>query len=1064
MTAAAPEQPEAPRSPGSGGGLIRLAIGRPVTVLVGVLLLILFGLLSLRDVPIQLTPDVIVPTVSIRTRWPGAAPTEVETEILAQQEEVLKSLPNLVKMTALARADQGELTLELVVGSSLEEALVRVTNRLSQVPSYPAEAREPVVSTANASGPPLAVAHIQADDGREVAPYRTWVENKILPRLERLEGVATVFLIGGQDKEIEIAFDPHKLAARKLTLSKVAQVIRGELRDVSGGDLSLGKRRYLVRTPVAPVKPRQLEQVVLASAADGSPIRLGDVAKARYGLRKPGALAFADGRPSLALLFFREAGSNVLETTRAIRRTVAELQRSRLDAEGLRCRLVFDQTGYITGSLRLVQTNLFIGAGLATLVLLLFLRSVRGAALVSVAIPICVIGTALGMALLGRTINIVSLAGMAFAVGMVVDNSIVVLENIHTWQLRGEPPARAALEGTREVWGAILASTMTTAVVFVPIIGWKDEVGALLRDIAVAMSVAVFVSLVVSVLVISAFAGRVLRERQRSVTAAERVGAALRARIGSWARWVAGSVPRSLTVVALAIGGSVAVVLLLLPSMEYLPTGNRNLVFGIMIPAPGVSVEELARVGKGVQGGLMPHASESDPSKLLKRFFYVARPERVFMGGVAHRPEQVGDVVRLIRRVQGKVAGVYRIVTRASLFGRRIGGGRAIEIDISGPKLADLVRVGGAMMGALRKALPGAQARPIPTLDLGAPEVRAIPRREQLAQLGMTPAELGLAVDALVDGAIIGELSQPGQPRLDVVLEARGKRATPGLLRTKGATGLHRTGTSIRTPEQLAAAPVATPGGKVVPLGTLAEIREVLGPTVIQRLERQRAITLQVSPPASVPLEEALARVREQVVGGLRAKGAFPAGVRVSISGTAGQLESAQSRLGWILLLAVLISLLLMAAIFEDFIAPLAILISVPLAAAGGVLGLRLVDSLLGRQPLDMMTALGFLILIGVVVNNAILVVDGALARLREGLRLADAVSEAVMRRVRPILMATLTSLAGLAPLVVASGFGSELYRGIGSVVLGGLALATVLTIFVVPAAFSLLWRLRGYN
>lgn len=1036
--------PQAERSErDSGGSLIRVAIERPVTVVVCVLLVLLFGALSLASIPIQLTPDIVVPTVTVQTEWPGAAPTEVEAEILDEQEDVLEDLPGLERMTSLASPNRARVKLELKVGASLEDALVRVTNRLAQVTDYPESARPPVVSTANSNGPPLAVVLIQSQSGGSMNRYRTWVEHEILPSLERIRGVADVRLIGGRDREIEISFDPAALASRGLPLERVARLIQAELRDISGGDVTMGKRRYLVRTPVAPDRPKQLEELVLSTSDEGIPVRLGDVAQVRYGLRKPRAQVFSDGSPSLALLFHREAGSNVLEVTQKIKKTVAELQRARVAALGLKMRLVFDQTGYIHGALDLVRQNLLIGAVLAVAVLLFFLRSASAAAVVSISIPVCVIGTALGMALLGRTVNIVSLAGMAFAVGMVVDNSIVVLENIHTWRGLGYSPARAALVGTREVWGAILASTLTTAVVFIPIAGWQDEVGELLRDVAVAISVAVFISLAVSVFVISSLSARLLRRPPREAGGVFAAGGArIRGWIGRCVAWIVSSWSRALLVAALAMGGAVGVSWALLPPMEYLPTGNRNMVFGILVPPPGYAVEELARIGKRVQKQMVRHTQvERDGVPAIARSFFVALPERAFMGASAVDPQRTDGVMQFMRRVQGQIPGVFRIATRASLFGRRIGGGRSIEIDISGADLRKLVAAGRRLMGAVRKALPGAQARPIPSLDLGAPELQVHPRRKQLSAVGMTGAELGLAVDALVDGAIIGELSRRGEPKLDVVLRARARR--------------------IRTPEALAAAPIATPQGKVVPLASLAEVPEVLGPSVIQRIERRRAITIMIAPPKAIPLERAMAKVRRDVLRPALRSGELGDGVRFDVAGTAGQLERAKGRLGWVLALAVLICALLMAAVFEDFLAPLAIIVTVPLAAAGGLAGLWLVDRLLGRQPLDMMTAMGFLILVGVVVNNAILVVDGALARMREGEPLADAVAGAVQRRVRPIFMSTLTSLAGLLPLVLATGFGSELYRGVGSVVLAGLAVATVLTLFVVPAAFSLLWRLR---
>jgi len=309
----------------------------------------------------------------------------------------------------------------------------------------------------------------------------------------------------------------------------------------------------------------------------------------------------------------------------------------------------------------------------------------------------------------------------------------------------------------------------------------------------------------------------------------------------------------------------------------------------------------------------------------------------------------------------------------------------------------------------------------------------------------MGGAELGLVVDSLIDGAIIGEFTPEGQPKLDVVLRA----VTDG-------------GALLPDAPALLSAPVATPRGLTVPLGALARVEERLGPSVIRHLERRRAITLNVSPPESLPLEEAIDTIRNDVIGGLEAQGAVPAGVEFGLSGAAGKLEVAQGQFANILLLAVIISFLLIAALFEDFISPLAVLMSVPLAAAGGAGGLWLVDAFLGKQPLDLMTALGFLILIGVVVNNAILVVDGSLTRLRAGSTLEEAVPLAVEARVRPIFMTTATSLAGLLPMVIFSGSGSELYRGVGAIVLGGLLLSTVLTLYVVPSAFTLLWRLRG--
>ena len=1032
------------------GNLIRLAVSRPVTVFVGVVLVVLFGTLSVTGLPIQLTPDITVPTMTISTRWPGASPLEVESEILEPQEDALKSVPDLVKMESSAKPDEASITLEFEVGTDLDEALVQVNNRLTQVPDYPDAAREPVISPSDSAGPPLAVVTIKSrTPGQPVGQYRTWVEQEILPRIERIGGVASIRHIGGRDSRIHVDFDMAELAARRITVQQVAFRIGAELTDVSAGDMDLGKRRYLVRTPVAPDDPAELETIVLGAAPDGTAIVLGDVARVYRGLRDPTNVAMSDNGPSMVLLLFREAGTNVLEVSQEVRDTIADLDETRFAPEGLEMSLVFDQVGYITGALDLVRTNLLIGAGLSILVLLLFLRSVAASAVISIAIPVCVLGTALGMSIMGRTINVVSLAGTAFAVGMVVDNSIVALESIDTWRRRGVPASEAAYRGVKEVWGALVASTATTAAVFIPIVAWQDEVGELLRDVAVAIALAVGVSLVVSVLVIPSFSARLLRplpagrDKARGVTA---LGAGIKRSIARQVGFLSRSWRRGLLVTVAAVAGAVALAQALLPAMEYLPTGNRNLIFGIMVPPPGYSPASMDAIAKQVQGDMASHTGvEVGGVPSISRTFFVGDPGRVVFGAVAEEPDQIVALLPYVREIGGKAPGSIAFASQASLFGRAIGSSRAVEVEISGSDLTGIIGLGGRLMGSIREAIPDAQIRPVPSLDLGAPEIHAVPRRESTAGLAVGGAELGLVVDAYVDGAIVGELGPQGQPKIDVALRA----LRPG-------------GSRVEDPEALKTAPVATPSGDVVPLSSLARIEERLGPTQIRRIERRRAIMLSVTPPDSVPLERAMAAIRDDVVAPMMASGQLPEGTQIELSGTAGKLEGAKTRLYEVLGMAVLISFLLLAALFEDFLAPVAVLVTVPLAGGGGVLGLWLVDTYLSKQPFDLMTALGFVILIGVVVNNAILVVDGALTRLRSGDRLDVAVPAAVQARVRPIFMSTATSLAGLLPLVIFPGSGAELYRGVGAVVLGGLALSTVLTLYVVPSFFVLLWRVRG--
>jgi HAE1 family hydrophobic/amphiphilic exporter-1 len=477
--------------------------------------------------------------------------------------------------------------------------------------------------------------------------------------------------------------------------------------------------------------------------------------------------------------------------------------------------------------------------------------------------------------------------------------------------------------------------------------------------------------------------------------------------------------------------------------MEYLPTGNRNLVFGVVLPPPGHSVSDLRATGFSNQAVMMKHTGrELDGIPAIHRSFFVGDPTRLFIGAVAEDPNRVRELRDFMRELHSRIPGVINFAAQAALFSPGIGEGRAIDIELSGTDLNDLVGTGRRLFGELRSLVPGSQLRPDPVLDEGAAELHVIPRREEIKKLGMTSTDLGLVADAYIDGAIIGEFSSEGQPKRDVVIKS-----------PSGPEGLKDVG--------ILSAPVATPAGTIVPFSSLATIERRLGPTTIKRLERRRGVVLQLTPPDEVPFEAALDKV-EQRVAELERKSFFPRGVKVSLGGSAGKLVAAQSEFAGVLLVAFAILALILTGLYQDFLLPWVVLVTVPLAAAGGILGLVAAGSLGTKLPLDLMTAVGFLILLGVVVNNAILVVDVALQRLREGASITEATAAALRSRMRPIFMTTLTSIAGLMPMVLGTGSGSELYRGIGTIVLGGLALSTVLSLVVVPSLFALTWHLRA--
>jgi HAE1 family hydrophobic/amphiphilic exporter-1 len=1034
------------------------SIRKPVSVTVGVLMIALFGLIAFYSIPIQLTPTVDRPRITVETTWRGASPQEIESELVKEQEDQLKSVDRLIRMTSESKDGVGTVILEFEVGTDIDAALLKVSNKLNQVPEYPAEADRPIISNVDIRANAIAwfILRPRPDNPINIYHLRDFAEDFIKPRLERVNGIAASNIFGGQERELRVEIDPYALAARGITVPQLGAVLARENQNISAGDFDEGKRRYVIRTVPEFRSPEEVEKVVLAYD-HGEPIYVRDVATVRLDYSDAAFVVRQNGHPAIAINTLRSTGSNVIETMRGVRQAVQELNAGVVGEGGLTLTQVYDETHYIDSAISLVEKNIVVGGTLAVLVLILFLRSISSTFIVGLAIPISAVGTFLGMSLLGRNLNVISLAGLAFAVGMLVDNSIVVLENIYRHCQMGKPRRQAAYDGAVEVWGAVLASTLTTIAVFLPVVFVQDEAGQLFRDIAIAISVAVALSLLVSMTVIPTLSARILRvsgerprQRVRNLWGILRYASRLVDAIATFVYWLCGSVLRRIVVVGvlttLALGGS----WLLMPDAEYLPEGNRNLILGILLPPPGYNLEEFKTIGRSIEADLRPlwDTTPGSPEAaklgqpLIDNFFYVARGRQVFMGVIAHQPQQARSLIPVVYRTLGKIPGMIPIVIQASLFQRNLGEGRSIDIEITGPHLEKLVQLGFKAFLGSRKLLSGAQVRPIPSLDLGNPEMQIIPDRDRMAELQLSGSDLGYIVRSLIDGVKVSEYEYEGN-KIDLIVRsaARFTQLTQDV-------------------ENLA---LNAPTGQVVTLGSLAQVLLVNGPEQINRIERQRSIVIRVIPPSEVPLQTAMRRLDQELLQPLRQSGELGPSGTIHLAGTADKLTTTRQALQGNFLLALIITFLLMAALFESFIYPLVILFSVPLAAVGGLGGLFLVNQFLSPQSLDILTMLGFVILIGVVVNNAILIVHQALNFMRvDNLEPQQAIRESVRSRVRPIMMSAITSVCGMLPLVLFPGAGSELYRGLGSVVVGGLSVSTVFTLFVVPTLFSLVLEVRS--
>ena len=1037
--------------------LIRTAIDRPVAIVAAVLMLVMFGLVALQAIPIQLIPDVRKPIITLTTNWAGSAPAEVEREITNRQEEVFRGIEGLEKIISTSEDGRARVTLEFKIGTNMDKSLLLVANRLDRVDGYPSEVKQPTMRTSGSDDNPIAWFTMVkvANDVKSMHTYGDFAEDTIQDRLERVPGVSRVNVYGGSQQRMEIIVNPDSMARYGLTVTEVVGKLRAANASVSAGDVEEGKRRYVVRTEGELSKIEHVRAVLLRSERDTTSGRMarvtvGDIAEVKLNYKDPDARIRFNGQPAMAVNIVRENGANVIEVMAGIKKAISELNTSALADAGLKLVQVYDETTYINSSIELVQQNIVVGGLLAAFMLLMFLRSGGATLIVSLAIPISVIGAFVAMAALGRSINVISLAGIAFAVGMVVDAAIVVLENIYRHRERGKSRSEAAYLGASQVWGAVLVSALTTVMVFIPILIMELEVGQLFRDIAVALSVSVMLSLLVAVTVIPALANRLLGKDTDTTVKRLRIPVIddfaewfVRATVG-FTRRVTASRTLALMVVFVICGSGAFVTWKLLPKLDYLPTGNKNLIFGLLVPPPGYNLKTTVGIAQQFEDTVRPHLSTKEKPfakqgehPKLSRFFFVAFRGRTILGAQAADPRRVKELLPYMRKAAFQEPGTFGLVTQQALFGRGIGGKRSIDFNISGPNMQSILDVALKSFGMINQIMPrsqGTQMRPIPGLTMGAPEVRVLPDRTKLADNGVSTRELGDTIDAFNDGLRVAEITV-GSSRMDLTLKGR----VGEIVETQGINNL----------------PVVTRSGKIIPASSLANVIVTSGPTEIRHIERERTVTLQINPPSQIPLQEVIDELNEKVITKIKADG-LPSGIQINLSGTADQLSKTKEAIQVDLLMALVIVYLVMAVLFESFWYPLIIMLSVPLATAGGVLGLWLVN-LQKFQALDMLTLLGFVILIGIVVNNAILLVHQTLFHIRdEGMDVASATLEATRNRIRPIFMSTLTSVFGMMPLVLFPGAGSELYRGLGSVVLGGLALSAVLTLLIVPPLLTL--------
>ena len=1011
-------------------GLTKVCLKNPAAVAVFLAVLVLLGVLSITRLPIQLFPNIERPQIGVFTSWRAASPREIESEITEPIERELRGIPGMTQMRSWSNQGGVWMNLEFSLGTDMDKAFTEVNSRLQRVRGLPAEADRPRVNLGGGggdSGETLIFLFLQRLPGFDNAnvSMSEFARQRIVPEIETIEGVAGVDVNSDDgEKIIRISFDPFLAAQLGVTLDQITQNVNRSS-DVTGGSVEVGRRNYTMRFE-GRFSADQLKDTILAWR-DGAPVLLGDIADIEVGPDKNGGVVYQNGNPAIGMRILREPGANTLAAIDDLTLKLNELNDGPLADMGYSIQKSFDPSVFIKRALALLTGNLIIGVLLAIAALWLFIRRTTATFLIAASIPICLTATVVFLNLTGRSINVISLAGLAFATGMVLDAAIVVLENFVRMREEGRGAKEAAGLAVSQVFGALFASTVTTVAIFIPIMFFEDVEGQLFADLALTIAVAVSFSLVVALTVLPTGAALFMKNKKTTLAKQgpdffEKIADFIMNITSTRTRrygWIAG-----LTLVPMAVGW------MLFPSLNYLPPVKRDAIDGFIGFPSGASAdmirEEFAEI---VVARLDPYMKGEKEPALRNYYLYSG----AWGGNIGVRAKDQSRIEELNKLINEEVLAGFPdtrvFAQQGDLFGN-FGGGGQLSIQVQAADYQALSDAIPAATDVITAALPGASVWPNPDPQIVTPELRILPNDRRIAEVGLTRQSIANAVRALGDGLWLGEFFHE-DGRIDIFLEAKEWAA----------------------PEYLESALLATPTGATVPLGELATISRNVGPQQIYRHDARRTISLGINMPEGMPLGDAVAALKTGAEQQLYE--VLPQGASLKFAGEADSLNRAISNLGGNFLLAIAILFLIMAALFKSVKDSALVIIALPMAAVGGIVAIRLLN-LVTPTPLDLLGMIGFIILLGLVVNNAILLVEQTRQSEANGLSRADAVREALRMRIRPILMSTSTSLMGMLPLVLAPGAGSMIYRGLATVIVGGMAVSTLFTLVLLPALLRL--------
>lgn len=1011
-----------------------ISVQRPVLATVIALLIVAFGLLALERLPLQEYPSIDSPVVSIDTRYPGASANVVETRITQVLEDRIAGVEGIQLITSSSEDGRSRIDIEFALNMDIDAAANDVRDRISgAMRNLPDEADPPEVQKADSSEDVILWLSLSGEN-YSIPELTDYANRFLVDRFSVQPGVARVRVGGGNDYAMRVWLDRNALAARGLAVGDVEDALRAENVELPAGSIESDSRQFVVRLPRSFATAEDFRSLAL-SRSDDYIVRLGDVARVEIGSVEDRSLFRANGVPMVGLGMIKQSTANVLEVSQGVNAELERLQDTLPDDMTLT--LNFDSSLFVSDAIGQVVTTLFIATGMVVVVLFLFLGNLRTTLVPAVTVPIALIGAFIALAALGFSINLLTLLALVLAIGLVVDDAIVVLENInrrmHTY---GETPLVASFRGTRQITFAVIATTLVLIAVFVPLGFLQGELGRLFSEFALTLAAAVAISSLLALTLTPMMASKILSPSMYESRLARIAHDVLEVSQRWYRTLLIKMLSLRLVVIAvfLATIGATMWLANSLPS-EYTPQEDRGSFF-IMVNGPeGATYDYMLDYMDEIEARLDPMIEAGEVGRVMVRAPRGFGNIENFNNGFAivnlvdwSDRRSAWDILDDVRAKLADLPGVQASPVMQQGFGQRVQ--KPVQFVLGGGTYEELAIWRDTMFAHIRENNPNLSA-----LDSNyqetQPQLRVEIDYQRAATLGVTVTEIGRTLETLLGGRNVTTYVDDGE-EYDVILE-----------------GDRESQRSARSLDNIQVR--SSRSGELIPLANLVTLTDFAGPSTLNRFNRIRSITIEANLADGYTLGEALDYLERT------ANDILPPEVQTDVDGPSRDFREASGATTFLLIVGAVVVFLVLAAQFESFIHPFVIMLTVPLAMVGALLGLFFTG-----QSLNIYSQVGLVMLIGLATKNGILIVEFANQLRDQGMAFQESLVEASVTRLRPILMTAVTSMAGAIPLIISSGAGAETRLVIGTVIFCGVASATLLTLFIVPVAYDLLARHTG--